>query len=169
MSISRGATLGLLASTVPALMLGSPSLAEGTTVNVSLWDKGPDSLMEFGSVKPMGMVMMDADMSMATLGVTASMTEIPAGEVTFEVVNDSLIMAHEMVLAAVADVNAALPYDIDEEKVDEDAAGHIGEVAELEPGQSGALTVKLEPVDSIPYCNVYGHYAMGMWTLIKVV
>lgn len=33
----------------------------------------------------------------------------------------------------------------DEEKVDEDAAGHIGEVAELETGQSGALTMTLKP------------------------
>jgi uncharacterized cupredoxin-like copper-binding protein len=121
-----------------------------------------------GEVQPMGMAMMGSDMSMVTMGITTDLSEVPAGEVTFQVTNDSKSMIHEMVLAPVADVSMPLPYDGDQQKVDEDAAGHLGEVAELEPGQSGALTMTLKPGTYILYCNIAGHYAMGMWTLLTV-
>jgi uncharacterized cupredoxin-like copper-binding protein len=61
-----------------------------------------------------------------------------------------------------------MPYSTDLQKVDEDAAGHLGEVAELDLGQSGALTVTLKPGTYILYCNISGHYAAGMWTLLTV-
>lgn len=122
-----------------------------------------------GEVKPMGMAMMGSNMSMVTMGVKIDVAEVPAGEVTFQVTNDSKNMIHEMVLAPVADVSKPLPYISDQEKVDEDAAGHLGEVAELEIGQSGALTMTLKPGKYILYCNIPGHYAMGMWTLLTVV
>jgi len=160
--------MGLFAGAVSALMLATPAFAAGTEVTVSLWDKGADSLMDFGTVKPMGMAMMGADMSMATMGITMSQTEIPAGEITFTATNDSTVMGHEMVLAPVKDINVEVPYNADEDKVDEDAAGHIGEVAELEPGTSGTLTVTLAPGTYMLYCNVVTHYSMGMWTTFTV-
>lgn len=63
---------------------------------------------------------------------------------------------------------AGLPYNKAENKVIEDDAGHLGEVAELEPGQNGALTLTLKPGQYILYCNIPGHYALGMWTLFTV-
>ena len=161
--------------TALALALGATSLFAlspvwaDTTVAVSLWDKGDASMDMLGTGEPMGMAMSTmADMSMAMLGITASMTEIPAGVVTFEATNDSKGMIHEMVLAPIADTTTPMPYDADNEKVDEDAAGHIGEVAELDPGASGALTVTLEPGSYILYCNIPGHYVLGMWTVVTV-
>jgi len=145
-----------------------PAFAAGTVVQVSLWDKGDSSMDMMGDVMPMGMGMMGADMTLATMGITADLTEVPAGEVTFQVINDSKHMIHEMVVAPVGDASTALPYIVDEAKVDEDAAGHLGEVAELDVGQSGALTVTLKPGTYILYCNIPGHYAMGMWTLLTV-
>jgi uncharacterized cupredoxin-like copper-binding protein len=168
MTMTRRTAIGLLAGTIPALAFSTAALAAGTTVTVSLWDRGAASMDMMDQVKPMGMAMMGADMAMATMGITASATEIPAGEVTFQAVNESKDLIHEMVLAQVADAATTLPYLADEQKVDEDAAGHLGEVAELDPGQSGALTVTLKPGTYILYCNIPGHYIMGMWTLVTV-
>ena len=167
MSYSRRSVVALLACSLTALTVG-PALAGGTTVQVSLWDKGGLSMNMMGGTKPMGMGMMGADMSMVTMGITADVTEVPAGEVTFQVVNESKDMIHEMVLAPVADAATPMPYDADLQRVDEDAAGHLGEVAELDTGQSGALTLTLKPGTYILYCNIAGHYAAGMWTLLTV-
>ena len=140
----------------------------GTTVKVSLWDKGASSMDMMDSIKPMGMAMMSADMTMATMGITLDTASVAAGEVTFEAVNASKDIIHEMILAPVVDQAKGLPYLVDDMKVDEDAAGHLGEVSELVPGKSGALTLTLKPGTYILFCNIPGHYAMGMWTLIKV-
>jgi uncharacterized cupredoxin-like copper-binding protein len=112
--------------------------------------------------------MMGGNMSNMMMGVEVDAKTVPAGTVTFEVINDSKDMIHEMVVAPFADLNTPLPYDDNLQKVDEDAAGHLGEVAELEPGQSGALRLTLKPGRYILYCNIAGHYAVGMWTLITV-
>lgn len=126
------------------------------------------SMGMLGTAPPLGMGMMGGDMMMAHMGITPSMTEVPAGEVTFQAVNDSKNFVPETVLAEVTDTNAELPYLVDEQKVDEDAAGHLGEVAELDPGQSGALTLTMRPGTYILYCNIPGHYVLGMWALITV-
>jgi uncharacterized cupredoxin-like copper-binding protein len=167
MTFTRRTAIALLGCTLIGFSVG-PALAAGSIVQVSLWDKGGTSMNMMGRVKPMGMAMMGSDMSMVTMGITTDLAEVPAGEVTFQVTNDSKDMIHEMVLAPVSDVSKPLPYISNEAKVDEDAAGHLGEVAELEIGQSGALTMTLKPGTYILYCNIQGHYAMGMWTIFNV-
>ena len=60
--------------------------------------------------------------------------------VTFEVVNASKDQIHEMIVAKLANTKKPLPYLVDENRVDEDEAGDLGEVSEgLDPGKSGAL------------------------------
>ena len=167
MAFTRRTAVALLGCVLTGFSLG-PAVAADSVVQVSLWDKGDTSMNMMGEVHPMGMAMMGSDMSMATMGITTDLAEVPAGEVTFRVTNDSKVMIHEMVLAPVRDASTPLPYNKDEEKVDEDAAGHLGEVAELETGQSGALTVTLKPGTYILYCNIPGHYGLGMWTLLTV-
>lgn len=39
---------------------------------------------------------------------------------------------------------------------------------ELKPHTSGSVTVNMPPGTYILYCNIAGHYAMGMWTIITV-
>ena len=167
MMSTRRTAVALLGCALIGFSVG-PAVAAGSVVHVSLWDKGDSSMNIMGEVQPMGMAMMGSDMTMVTMGITVDLAEVPAGEVTFQVTNDSKDMIHEMVLAPVADASTPLPYNSDEMKVDEDAAGHLGEVAELEPGQAGALTMTLKPGTYILYCNIRGHYAMGMWTLLTV-
>ncbi len=147
MTVTRRTVLALAAATLPATWL-NPAWAADTTITASLWDKGPDS--------------------MAMMGITLSAASAPAGKITFTATNDSKDTIHEMVLAPVSDPNTPMPYDEATMKVDEDAAGHLGEVAELEPGASGSLTLEMQPGTYILYCNIPGHYAMGMWTLFTV-
>ncbi|MFK5997848.1 MAG: hypothetical protein QM492_07040 [Rhodobacterales bacterium] len=171
MTISRRTTLGLIAGSL-ATMAMTPAFAATTTVNVSLWDRGSTSMDMLGQGKPLGMAMMGdmkaVDMPMRMMGITVDLAAVPAGEVTFKATNASLADIHEMIIAPITDPHTPLPYDADSERVDEEAAGSLGEVSELDPGQSGALTLTLKPGTYILYCNIAGHYALGMWTLITV-
>ena len=143
------------------------SFANGATIKVTLWDKGAMSMNMMNQGAKMGMGMRN-NMNMATMGISASTHTVRAGAVTFEVTNSSKQLVHEMVISAVKNQTLVLPYDDAANKVDEDAAGHLGEVAELEPGKSGQLKITLKPGKYILYCNVPGHYTLGMWTLITV-
>lgn len=155
---------------IAAAVSAGHALASTPVVKVSLWDKGAMSMNMLSKGPRMGMAMGKGGASMPNgpMGITASEVTVPAGEVTFAVTNDSKTMVHEMVLAPVKNEKKALPYIKKAMKVDEDAAGHLGEVAELEPGQNGALTLTLKPGRYILYCNIPGHYMLGMWTLITV-
>jgi len=41
-------------------------------------------------------------------------------------------------------------------------------VSELEPGQSGSLTIAMKPGKYILFCNIPGHYVMGMWAILEI-
>ena len=160
-------TLGatLLAAGLALGLFSGPSLASDTVVHVSLWDKGPDSATP-DEAHPMQMGS-GADMSMAMLGVKADVDTVKAGNVTFEVTNSSKDIVHEMILSPVP-ADGVLPYLTNDYKVDEDAAFHLGEVSELEPGKSGKLTVDLKPGKYVLFCNIPAHFIGGMWTEITV-
>ena len=158
--------LTALAAGLFLAMSGASFAAQVTTVNVSLWDKGPDSATP-DDAHPMGYAS-GGDMTMAMLGIRADVDTVPAGTVTFTVTNSSKDIIHEMILSPVSADGAALPYVTDDYKVDEDAAGHLGEVSELDPGATGALTVDLKPGKYILFCNIPAHFINGMWTVITV-
>ncbi len=170
MILSRRASLALTGALI-AVLGTSAARAADTTIQVSLWDKGPDSMM----LEPMPMMgmgkgqgMSGGDMMKAMMGIKLDVTTISAGKATFEVTNDSKDIIHEMVLSPIASLDVTLPYITDEYKIDEDAAGHLGEVAELDPGKSGSLTVDLEPGLYLLYCNIPGHFINGMWAVLTV-
>jgi uncharacterized cupredoxin-like copper-binding protein len=166
------------ASLKPALLLlaalGSatwvlPANAAVTTVKISLWDKGPDAADIPDKMPMMGAGMADAGMAgMANLGIKLDKTSVPAGKVTFDVANASKDLIHEMVVSPLADIKKPLPYDNDAMKINEDTAGHLGEVSELDPGKAGSLTLDLKPGEYLLYCNLPGHEAMGMWAQLTV-
>ncbi len=152
----------------PVAGLGLALLANATlaasTVKVDLWDKGADMAMPtdllYGTP--------GLDLSKATMGIKLDRPSAPAGDVTFEVINSSKDQIHEMIVMQLADPSKPLPYIENENRVDEDKAGDKGEVSELDPGQSGSLTVNLAPGKYLLICNVPGHYAAGMWTEFEV-
>jgi len=144
------------------------AFAVDSTIKVSLWDKGPDSMMmDDAHMSMMGRMDM-AMMPMAMMGITLDKASVPAGTVTFEVTNDSKDIIHEMMVSPVAKGQTELPYVVAENRVDEEAAGHLGEVSELDPGTSGSLTVDMTPGDYVVYCNVPGHFIGGMWVMLTV-
>lgn len=136
----------------------------GTTIDVSLFDKGAATEMATGLFyKTSGL-----DMSKATMGMKLSRASAKAGAVTFRVKNASQDTIHEMIVMYMKDPTKPLPYIENENRVDEDKAGDKGEVSELDPGKSGSLTVELQPGEYLLICNVPGHYGAGMWTEFTV-
>jgi len=153
---------GLLAAAclLSAASWAAPALA-GYVVKVSLTETSAD--MDPSMKMGMGM---GGDMKKATMFLKADPVTVKAGEVTFQVFNDSKTVVHEMILASVADATKPMPYVENENRVDEDKAGDLGEVSELDPGKTGSLTVTLKPGTYLLYCNVPGHYMAGMWATI---
>ena len=111
---------------------------------------------------------MDGNMSKAVMGIAVDRRTAKAGEVTFKVTNVSKETVHEMIVSPVRDERTKLPYLTNENRVDEDAAGHLGEVSELDPGATGSLTLNLKPGLYILFCNVPGHFVSGMWTTVQL-
>lgn len=146
-----------------AAVLSTAAFAE-TVITADLWDKG-DNIDMVDNLK----IQDNPDLSTATMGITLSQTTAPAGEIRFNATNSSKILVHEMVIATLPDQAAGLVYLPDELKVDEEATGaNIGEVPELEPGQTGSLSLTLAKGTYAIYCNIAGHYAAGMWTILTV-
>ncbi len=147
-----------------AALMSVPAFADAT-VKVSLRDMG--GTMDMSQNLGLGMGM-KGDMSKGMMSVSVDQASVPAGKVTFEVVNESKETQHEMLVAPVASLDAKLPFVEAEMRVDEEASGDLGEVSELDPGKSGSLTLDLKPGLYILYCNIPGHYMSGMWTTLEV-
>jgi uncharacterized cupredoxin-like copper-binding protein len=163
MTFARFCKAGL----VSIALLGAsaiPSMAD-STVNVSLADMG--GMMDMSKNMGLGMGMM-GKMNMAIMSIVTDKKTVPAGKVTFNVTNVSKETQHEMLISPVKDENTVLPYVENENRVDEEASGDLGEVSELDPGKSGALTLDLKPGLYILFCNIPGHYTAGMWTMLTV-
>lgn len=167
MKLSRRSVVFAISGTLSSLALNRAAHA-GTAVKVSLWDKGATSMDAMDTLKPMGMAMPGAKLDMASMGITVDMLQIPAGEVTFKVVNESKDFYHSLVISLVEDSFKELPYIVDQKMVDEDAVGRTARVKDLRPHDSGAVTVDMKPGKYVLYCNIAGHYMMGMWTIITV-
>jgi len=158
--------LNKLAASAAALALisyASAAFAAPSIVKVTLFDLGSGATM----ATDLGMTM-GGDMSKAVMKIAATPAFAKAGDVTFEVTNNSKDLIHEMILVKLKDKKTALPFVAADNKVNEDAAGHLGEVSELDPGKTGSLTLKLEPGTYMVFCNLPGHYMAGMWTTVTV-
>ena len=78
---------------------------------------------------------------------------------------------HEMVLFRTNMNPAKLPTEadgsVDEEKLDE-VAEEGGEIADVEAGGSKSETFDLKPGKYVMFCNLPGHYALGMYGTLTV-
>jgi uncharacterized cupredoxin-like copper-binding protein len=136
-----------------------------STIRVTLNDKAEGMDMS----KNMGLGMgMKGDMSKSVMSVDVNTKQVPHGKVTFSVTNGSKTMIHELIVAPIKDESVLMPYDDASFKVKEEDSTHLGEVSELDPGKTGALTLTLKAGKYLLYCNVAGHYMDGMWTIIEV-
>ncbi len=112
--------------------------------------------------------MMGPTMMTGMMAVRIDHDTIKAGHVSFDVTNWSRAVPHELLIVAVDDPNASLPYDFDQAKVDEDRVKVLGDTAELQPNMSKIVDVTLAPGSYLLICNVAGHYAAGMATQLVV-
>ncbi len=165
------ASVATLASSANPASAGSDD-ATKTFVQVNMWDRGADVMGAFDMSNRImlgtpGAAMKDD--AGAPMGFTLTQHVIPRGELTFVATNTSMIMEHEMLVLPIKDITTPLPYNTDEERLDETGAGSMGEISETAPGDTGTLTVDLNPGIYMLTCNIANHYAMGMWTLITVI
>jgi uncharacterized cupredoxin-like copper-binding protein len=106
------------------------------------------------------------DVSLVDYQVIPKAKSVPAGDVTFKITNNGTFV-HELVVDKAADASK-LPVTSSGE-VNEDAisdADHVGEVEDLDPGETEELKVTLDAGDYVLFCNrVDGdivHFEKGM-------
>ncbi len=107
-------------------------------------------------------------MGRGMMAIRADTSTVTAGKVTFDVTNASRRLVHEMLVVAVANADVQLPYDNDDQRIIEDKINSLGETEEMQPGASKDLTLDLKPGTYLLLCNIAGHYAAGMWTVLTV-
>jgi len=135
----RIGSLKSLALATCATLLTSAAAATPATVQVSLTDKGIES---------MAMVL--------------STAQARAGSVTFQVSNKSETLVHEFVVVKTDAALGAMPYSQEENEVKEDSVQALGEVEDLDPGKSGTLILTMPPGRYVLLCNKAGHFRAGM-------
>jgi uncharacterized cupredoxin-like copper-binding protein len=106
--------------------------------------------------------------SLRGMEVTGTPGDVSAGQVTIFVTNRSQSLIHEVIVVRTDGTNKPLPYDAKTDRVIESRVQRLGEVADLQPGKSGRLTLTLIPGLYLLLCNQPGHYKAGMWTKLTV-
>jgi uncharacterized cupredoxin-like copper-binding protein len=161
--------------TLPFAALPAKADEKITTINVELLDMsstaGPGLMIRH---KGQGMMMKGMGTGagmmagMGKMSIEASLSTVKAGKIHFAVVNQSFNLPHEMLVVQVDDPEAALPYDVSIARIPEDKINSPGEVESLGPKKSGAIDLELDPGSYFLICNIAGHYAAGMVTLLTV-
>jgi uncharacterized cupredoxin-like copper-binding protein len=99
--------------------------------------------------------------------IETSVESVPAGKVTFTIENTGAT-EHEMVViqtdVAIADMA------VEGHETNEEASGMnpIGEVEDVQPGESTTLVLTLEPGRYVLLCNLPKHFERGMATEFQV-
>ena len=108
----------------------------------------------------MGPGMMGGMMGM--MSIRTDQSAVKAGPVHLDVTNWSKSVLHEVIVVAVDEPNAPLPYDYAQARVAEDQVRILGETPELPPNASSSLDLTLPAGSYLLICNIAGHYASGM-------
>src|SRR5207342_3131787 len=100
--------------------------------------------------------------TLADFTITVDPDSASAGDVTFDITNDSG-QTHEFVVFNTDLAPDQLPTD---EGGDVDEAGegveHVDEIEDIEAGSTESLTVNLDAGSYVLICNLPGHYSQGM-------
>lgn len=103
------------------------------------------------------------NVTLSEFKVEMDKTQVPAGNVTFQVKNGGTIV-HEFVVFKTDDAADALPKASEDDEVNEDDATltSMGEVEDVEVGSTKSFSADLQPGKYVAICNVEGHYGSGM-------
>lgn len=96
------------------------------------------------------------------MSIKLDKSEVPAGEVTFQVANAAANTPHEMVVIKLDKAGQKLEIDPAKNRIDESKLMSMGEVGDLKAGKMDTLTVTLAPGAYELICNLKGHAAAGM-------
>jgi uncharacterized cupredoxin-like copper-binding protein len=109
------------------------------------------------------------NVTLSEFKVELDKTEIPAGQVTFQVKNTGSLV-HEFVVFKTDDAASALPKASEEDEVNEDdpSLESMGEVEDVAAGSTKSFSADLEPGSYVAICNVEGHYMAGMHVAFTV-
>jgi uncharacterized cupredoxin-like copper-binding protein len=99
------------------------------------------------------------DPSIGHMRIALDHAPLKPGRITFEAVNASKALTHEIVVAR---SNDKLPFDQKRDRVNEHDVRILGEISDLTPGKTGKLTLNLGPGSYTLFCNEPGHYKDGM-------
>lgn len=141
-----------------------PAVSEAPATGAS-----PDASAAVGMVVPV---------TLQEVAVIPESTTIPAGSVTLEATNMGPALQHELVVVRTDLPASGLP-TLEDGSFDESAEGVevLGEIEELEPGQSASITLDLPLGHYVFLCNVvsdqdgvpFSHYNAGMYVDVEVV
>jgi uncharacterized cupredoxin-like copper-binding protein len=95
-------------------------------------------------------------------------SSIAAGRVTIRAQNQSKNLVHEVIVVRVDPKKPELPYDEKKAQVIEKQIHRMGEIADLKPGATRAITLGLKPGAYLLICNQPGHYKAGMVASLTV-
>jgi uncharacterized cupredoxin-like copper-binding protein len=109
-----------------------------------------------------------ADPSISGMVMKLDTTKVKAGPVLLQAVNQSKSLVHEVLVVPALPEGTKLPYDVRKDTVVEKRAHSLGEIAELEPGGHGKLSLNLKAGKYLLLCNQPGHYKSGMSTELVV-
>jgi uncharacterized cupredoxin-like copper-binding protein len=99
--------------------------------------------------------------------ITLDHLTLAPGRITFEAVNESKALTHEVVVLH-DNGTGELPFDAQQDRVNEHAVRRLGEIADLAPGKTGKLTLNLGPGRYLLICNEVGHYKDGMFATLVI-
>ena len=99
--------------------------------------------------------------TLSEMHIAISPTRVHAGKVTFVARNVGSV-EHELIVVALP---RGGKLRVGHFRADESAS--LGEVPELRPGKTGSVTLMLRPGRYALFCNVPGHYQLGMHTVLE--
>jgi caa(3)-type oxidase subunit IV len=108
------------------------------------------------------------DVEEISFRIHVSKDTVPAGPVTFHIVNGADDMLHEFIIVKTDLESTNLPLDPVTSRVNEDAIEIVTAQDNIEPAHSRDLNVVLDPGHYVLICNLPGHYLQGMMVNFNV-
>lgn len=136
-------------ATVPfAVAAPMPAFAAGSVINLKLQDTTTDSRIP-------------------DMRIVLDHTTVSAGPVTVHATNESKRLGHEVLVFK--DTSDPLPYNESTGRAVEKQMDSLGEIADLDPGESREKTFTLTPGTYLLLCNQANHLKSGMFARLNVV